>query len=94
MKMSEPKFREALEIVDSELFRIGNQASANLAKWGNQNIETLALAVSEQSGKLSQAFLHSEFEPEKYTTGQIIQQARHTAALCLQIAIALEGQEK
>ncbi len=94
MPINETKFRKAIEIIDSEMFRIGNQVSSNLARWGEQEVETLCLGISEQSGKISQAFLHSEFEPEKYKKGQILHQARQTAALCMQVAIALENQDK
>ena len=82
------------QLIEEEHFIHRNQACENMEKWGVQNMETLALAISEQSGKLSQAFLHSEFEQDKYEVGQILSQARHIAALCIQVAVALEGQDK
>lgn len=82
---------EACKKAKTELLEIGDQAAANIAKWGVQEIDTLVIAISEQSGKVSQAYLHSMHEPNKYERGQLKQQARHTAALCLQLFITLEA---
>ncbi len=81
---------ETKAVIDREQAEHRAQSHQNVCKWGLQNAETLILAINEQTGKMSQSFLHSEFEPEKYTPGQLLEQARHTAALCLQLAVFLE----
>jgi NTP pyrophosphatase (non-canonical NTP hydrolase) len=59
------------------------RAKVNLDKWGEQDFETLGLAIAEESGELCQAILKSRHEggsPER-----IRQEAIDLGALCVQV---------
>lgn len=43
-------------------FEWRNQADENVEKWGLQNEEILLLAIQEELGELTQAYLESEYE--------------------------------
>lgn len=60
-----------------------DQAAKNLAKWGNQDMETLCLAIAEETGELAQAVLQARHEggdPDR-----IRQEAIDLVALCAQM---------
>ena len=60
-----------------------DQAAKNLAKWGNQDMETLCLAIAEETGELAQAILQARHEggdPDR-----IRQEAIDLGALCAQM---------
>jgi len=60
-----------------------DQARKNLAKWGKQDLETLGLAISEETGELCQAILQAR--DEKGDRERIRSEAIDLAALCLQV---------
>ena len=60
-----------------------NKASANLAKWGMQPVETLGLVASEECGELCQAILKTNHEGGD--RDRIRQEAIDLGAVCLQI---------
>jgi len=60
-----------------------SQAERNVTKWGLQDIETLALAIAEETGELAQAVLQ-----HKHESGSILrvyEEAKDLGALCIQI---------
>lgn len=59
------------------------QAKKNLAKWGRQDLETLGLAIAEETGELCQAILQGR--DEKGDRKRIREEATDLAALCLQL---------
>lgn len=68
---------------------IKRKAEKNIDKWGVQNFETLALAVSEESGELAQAVLQYKWEGGKI--GRISQEALDLAALCVQVLVTMSS---
>ena len=60
-----------------------HRAESNLAKWGEQDYETLALAVAEEAGELAQAVLH--YRHENGAQIRINAEAIDLGALCLQV---------
>lgn len=63
------------------------RAKVNLKKWGLQDIETLGLAIAEESGELAQAILKNKYE--KGRLGNISREAIDLGALCIQILLAV-----
>lgn len=76
------------KIIEREQSHHRSRSVANAEKWGVQDLETLALAICEQSGKLSQSILHSTKEPDKCVAGRTLDEARHIGALSIQVAFA------
>lgn len=78
---------------DKYVRRLAEQARINLAKWGEQDLETLALAAVEECGELAQAVL-------KWTKEGIggVAEVEHEAidlgAVCVQILWLLDQQQK
>ena len=64
------------------------QACKNLNKWGRQSLETLGLAVAEESGELAEAILQNKWENGERK--RIREEAVDLAALCWQIAEVLD----
>jgi len=60
-----------------------DRAKKNLAKWGDQDFETLGLAVAEEAGELAQAILKARHE--NGDRQRILQEAIDLGALCFQI---------
>lgn len=63
------------------------RAKGNLAVWGRQDEETLALCVSEESGELAKAVLKWVWDKGKET--DIIRETVDLAALCFQILLRM-----
>jgi len=59
------------------------RACGNLEKWGEQDFETLGLAIAEETGELCQAILKAR--PKGGLSERIRQQARDLGALCVQV---------
>lgn len=73
-----------LRMTRNELFwRIENRAFGNVQKWGPQSLETLGLAIAEETGEVAQALL--KFAKEGGPPGRIREEAIDLAALCIQI---------
>lgn len=73
---------------DRALERWVDKAEQNVARWGEQSIETLILAATEELGELSQAHLEARDEdgdPERIRT-----EIDDLGALCLQLRAAAE----
>jgi len=64
------------------------RACKNLARWGKQNLETLGLAVSEETGELCQAILKERWE--KGDRERIREEAVDLGALCMQVIYYLD----
>lgn len=64
-------------------FALEKRASANLNRWGKQDLETLGLAIAEETGELAQAILR--FKHEGGMEDCIYQEAIDLGALCLQV---------
>jgi NTP pyrophosphatase (non-canonical NTP hydrolase) len=65
-----------------------DQAAKNLEKWGNQDMETLCLAIAEETGELAQAILQARHEggdPDR-----IRQEAIDLGALCAQMVMKFD----
>ena len=58
------------------------QAEKNLRKWGKQDLETLGLAIAEETGELCQAILQARDEGKERKW--IRAEAIDLAALCIQ----------
>jgi NTP pyrophosphatase (non-canonical NTP hydrolase) len=63
--------------------QIKRQAARNLARWGDQPLETLGLVAAEEMGEVCQAIL--QWRHEGGEREQIFDEARDLAAVCLQI---------
>ena len=59
------------------------KAERNVAKWGDQDYETLTLAVAEEAGELAQAVLQHKWEAGDES--RIPEEAADLGALCLQV---------
>lgn len=59
------------------------RAAANIAKWGAQDYETLALCIAEEAGEVAQAVL--QFQHENGAEERIREEAVDLGALCLQL---------
>jgi len=68
------------------------QAQANMNKWGLQNLETLGLALAEETGEVAQAILAVKAQGGS-DYQHVIDEARHVAALCVQIAVQVEQEQ-
>lgn len=64
------------------------KAEENVEEWGLQEIETLLLAMQEEQGELSQAYLESEYEDGD--AARIASELDDLAALCIQLRWRLE----
>ena len=64
------------------------KAGQNVEEWGLQDVETLLLAMQEEQGELSQAYLESEHEDGD--AGRIASELDDLAALCIQLRWRLE----
>jgi NTP pyrophosphatase (non-canonical NTP hydrolase) len=64
------------------------KAEENVEEWGLQEIETLLLAMQEEQGELSQAYLESEHEDGD--AARIASELDDLAALCIQLRWRLE----
>lgn len=53
--------KDAFSITDIACV-FSEQAVQNLQKWGIQSLETLGLAMAEETGELAQAILHSSMK--------------------------------
>ena len=61
------------------------KAQANVAKWGHQDYQTLALAVAEEAGELAQAVLQHRHEGQPEI--RIAEEALDLGALCIQVML-------
>ena len=59
------------------------RAAANLKKWGDQDYETVALAIAEEAGEVAQAVL--QHRHESGAEARIREEAIDLGALCLQM---------
>lgn len=64
------------------------KAEKNIAKWGTQDPQTLALAIAEESGEVAQAVL--KFYHEGGEASRISEEAVDLGALCIQMLVLLE----
>ncbi|MHB9286773.1 hypothetical protein ACKVMT_07005 [Halobacteriales archaeon Cl-PHB] len=64
------------------------KAEENVEEWGLQEIDTLLLAMQEEQGELSQAYLESEYE--NGNAARIASELDDLAALCVQLRWRLE----
>jgi len=64
------------------------KAEKNIQKWGLQDVETLLLAIMEELGELSQAFLKFKYEGEKIE--RIEEELDDLGALIIQLKMRLE----
>jgi NTP pyrophosphatase (non-canonical NTP hydrolase) len=63
--------------------KIASQAVENVAKWGQQPLETLGLVAAEEMGEICQAIL--QWQHEGGRRERIFEEAIDLAAVCLQI---------
>lgn len=66
------------------------KAANNIEKWGVQDLETIGLAIAEETGELCQAILQAKSEGGD--PARIMEEARDLAALCLQIVFSYDAQ--
>lgn len=71
-----------------ELAHWTEKAAENVDEWGLQEIDTLLLAMQEEQGELTQAYLESEYEDGD--AAQIAAELDDLAALCIQLRWRLE----
>ena len=64
-----------------------NKAHENLDKWGMQDKGTLILAMVEELGELSQAYLQHTHEDGDYN--RIEKELDDLAALCIQMKVSI-----
>jgi hypothetical protein len=65
------------------------QARKNIAKWGKQDLETLGLAIAEETGEICQAILKARWEGGDRE--RIRAEAIDLGALCIQIIHYLDN---
>lgn len=65
------------------------QAAKNLKKWGKQDLETLGLAIAEETGELCQAILKARYEGGDRQ--RIREEAVDLGALALQVLYYLDN---
>jgi hypothetical protein len=65
------------------------QARKNIGKWGKQDLETLGLAIAEETGELCQAVLKARWEGGDRS--RIREEAIDLGALCIQIIHCLDN---
>ena len=65
------------------------KAEVNVEKWGEQNIETLLLAIQEELGELTQATL--EYREEDGYYGPLFDELDDLGALLIQFHGAIDG---
>lgn len=65
-----------------------DKAEGNVDEWGQQEIDTLLLAMQEEQGELAQAYLESEHEGGD--AARIAAELDDLAALCIQLRWRLE----
>lgn len=68
-----------------------DKASENMAKWGLQEVDTLLLAMQEEMGELTKAYLESEYE--EGDKDEIKKELDDLGALCIQLRIAVNNEE-
>ena len=68
-----------------------SQAERNIAKWGDQDFETLALAIAEEAGEVAQAVL--QYGHEGKPLRRIYEEAHDLGPLCLQIMRLCDREE-
>ena len=59
------------------------KASGNMEKWGDQDYETIALAIAEEAGEVAQAILQHKYEGG--FEDRIYEEAIDLGALCIQM---------
>lgn len=64
---------------------LADRAARNLDKWGQQDFQTLGLAICEEAGELAQAILQERHECGK--RDRIREEAIDLGALCLQVMV-------
>lgn len=69
-----------------------NRADKNIQKHGLQNLNTLGLALAEETGEVCQAIL--QFHHENGTLKSLYQEAIDTGALCLQIMLLIDSEKE
>ena len=62
---------------------LANQAEENIAKWGHQDLATLALALAEEAGEVAQAVL--KHAHEQGSLKRVREEAVDAGAVCVQI---------
>lgn len=72
-------------------YEFASRATANVGKWGVQELETLVLAATEELGELAQAVLQNRHEGGERE--RIREEAIDLGALCLQILESLADDE-
>jgi NTP pyrophosphatase (non-canonical NTP hydrolase) len=70
-------------------FDFAAQAEENIKKWGAQDLQTLGLAIAEETGELCQAILKREHEAAPLD--RIRAEAQDLGALCLQITAKVDS---
>lgn len=73
---------------EMELAYWREKAEENIEKWGLQDVDTLLLAMQEEQGELSQAYLEAEYEDGD--ARRIAKELDDLAALCIQLRWRLE----
>lgn len=66
-----------------------DRAGKNVAKWGKQDLETLGLAIAEETGELCQAILKARWEGGDRE--RIREETIDLGALCLQVLHYLDN---
>ena len=64
---------------------LAQQAAKNLKKWGAQDLDTLGLALAEETGELCQAILQARYVAGP---GRVREEALDAGALCIQVLLA------
>ena len=62
------------------------KAEENIEKWGVQHLETLVLAIAEETGELAQALL--QYRHEGGERQRILDETADLGALCCQIFVS------
>jgi len=75
--------KKMIRLFNQELIRAQEKALENIDKWGFQDIETLLLALMEEVGEVSQAWL--KYKHEHGALHRVIDEVRDTMPLLLQI---------
>ena len=65
-----------------------DQASENVEKWGTQHPETLLVAITEEVGELSQAYLEATYEDGE--PSDVHSEIDDLVALLIQLTVAID----
>jgi NTP pyrophosphatase (non-canonical NTP hydrolase) len=68
------------------------KAETNVERWGEQSVETLVLAATEELGELSRA--HLEARDEDGDPDRLLDEIDDLAALCVQLRAAARTEAK